>query len=287
MVYKFESDGKISYYISRGYFTKQKEGHIMHNKIPKSFYFKLIFILVVFLFAYLSNQSFIDATLADDSLTNYESFTMIIQEVLGFQNRSEPVIQTQVTVDHSLNQQTPREIDASFENLDNYLYAQERAETFNANLDLEALNDIFTSKINEHRVQLNWEPMGVANHLASGIEQRVQELSDHHYLSPTTLAGEDFRSLFTDIENNQYRLGENLYELYISANDIHLDTWSNPEILANYLVEVFEQSSTSELYQNYLSQYITIQAAASDFNIETASYVRLVVVLVLDTQTGS
>ncbi|UUX34303.1 hypothetical protein [Fundicoccus culcitae] len=258
----------------------------MRKKIPLSFYVKLIFIVVVFLFTYVSHQSFIDTTLADNSLTSYESFAKIMQEVLGFQQRTEPVIPNQVVSNSEIDHSSPREIDETILSLPNYTLATEKAETFNANLDLVGLNEAFTNKINEQRSQLSWNLMEVGNHLAQGTNQRAFDLSHYHYLSPYTTNGDDFRSLFPEIENNQYRLGENLYELYISSSDIHLDTWSNPQILANYLVEVFEQSSTSELYQNYQSQYISIHAEASDFNIENASYVRLVVVLILDTQMG-
>lgn len=257
----------------------------MRQKFPKSFYFKLIFIIVVLIFTYFSNRSYIDATLADDSLTNTQSFAYILQEILGFQPATEPNQPTTITTNNQTDNSQPRQMQSEIVELDNYQYAIERANVFNSNVDLTGLNQAFTELINNQRINSDWNPIEVGYHLQDGTNQRALELSENHYLSPMTLSGEDFRTLFDNIPNGQYRLGENLYELYISANDIHLDTWSNPDILANYLFEVFEHSSLSDLYQNYQSQYLSVHANASDYSIDSASYVRLVVVLVLDTQT--
>ncbi|MGX7076421.1 hypothetical protein [Globicatella sanguinis] len=86
------------------------------------------------------------------------------------------------------------------------------------------------------------------------------------------------------MEHASSRLGENLYELYIAADDIHLSTWLKPEIFADYLYRAFETSTHAELYQNFNSQYIKVVASPTDFRVDDTAYVRLVVVLVMDTQ---
>ena len=111
------------------------------------------------------------------------------------------------------------------------------------------------------------------------------ELGAYNYLSSSTVEGSAFYNFFPEISEPQYRLGENLYELYIASDDIHLETWENSEILADYLYGVFRDSLEAELYQNYHGAYVWVHAEPTDYQIENASYVRLVVVLLLDTQS--
>ena len=61
----------------------------MTNKFPKSFYFKLSFIILLVLFGYFQNQNFIQATLNDESLNVNESFNLIMREVMKLPNNVE------------------------------------------------------------------------------------------------------------------------------------------------------------------------------------------------------
>lgn len=245
---------------------------------------KILIIFGVWCSLFIFHSRIINDILLDSSQTPLEKTGYIIRQLLGieYQKRENmtsilPVREDYVTSD------TPKNIESHIQNNINYQYAMKIAEEFNKNLDIEELNQSFIDLLNEQRQYLEWEPLYMGSHLVHGTRSRVIELSMHHYLDVKTLDGDDFRSLFA-IDDASYRLGENLYELYMSANDIHLSTWQNPEILAQYLMDVLKNSILDEHYQSFASAYIQIRANASDYQVEYQPYVRLVAVLVLDTQ---
>lgn len=260
----------------------------MKHKFPLSFYFKLIFITVVLLFTYVQNYSFIQATLSDESIGLQESFTSIMKEVMGLPNASQiNQLNSNYISEHAEPGNTiPYEINDQIKYTENFSIAQDKAEEFNQALDMYALNDAFMRKVNYMRANMDWEPLTVGYHLEDGVNARVKELTQNQYLSSLTTQGQDFRAHFFEITDPQYRLGENLYELYISAGDIHLTTWQNPKILADYLYDTFQEAISHSNYDVYSSQYIAIRAEATDYNIDESPYIRLVVSLVSDTQEG-
>lgn len=261
----------------------------MKQRVPISFYFKLAFIILVLGGTYVANRPLIDATFADENLTTLESVNVIFQSVLGMQGNTEleqtagsPV----ETVSFPGNTQ-PQLISDEVKAHPNYQSAEERAKRFNQYFDAEQVNFFLTNRMNEFREDYGSVNSSVANYLAEGTRARALELGTYHYLSSMTVDGLSFYELFPDIIEPQYRLGENLYELYIAADDIHLETWQNSEILGDYLYSVFQDSLETELYQNYHGVYAWVHAEPSDYQIDNASYVRLVVVLSLDTQIDS
>ncbi|XJS11444.1 hypothetical protein ACF3NG_04225 [Aerococcaceae bacterium WGS1372] len=257
----------------------------MNYKFPVTFYLKLIFIIAVLLFAYLNNQSFIQETMADETLGFQESVTSIMREVMDITNKLQS---RQLDTEYISNYAepgniTPYEINEQVKVTENYQVATQKATEFNQAIDMYALNDALIHKVNYMRSNLAWEPITVGYHLEEGANARVKELTENQYLSSLTIDGQDFRSHFYQISEPQYRLGENLYELYISAGDIHLSTWKNPKIFADYLYEVFSEAISLSNYDVYSSQYIAVRAEATDYNVDESPYIRLVVSLVSDT----
>lgn len=256
----------------------------MKYKLTKAFYLKCIFILGVLLLAYRTNQSFIQTTLSDNALSFQESLTLILKEVIGISNSTKTESLELGTISNFAEpgNMTPYEVDEQIRNSENYLIAQDKAEAFNQSIDLYALNEAFLHKTNYMRSHLVWEPLLIGYQLEEGVNKRVKELAENQYLSSYTFEGLDFRAHFDHISDPQYRLGENLYELFISAGDVHLTTWQNPKILADYLFDVFKEAISLNNYDVYRSQYIAIRAEPTDYNINESPYIRLVVSLVSD-----
>lgn len=257
----------------------------MKEKLPISFYFKLMFIIITLMYAYITHRPLIDATLMNENLSAMESVNVILQGVLGMEGSSsqdKPLVSPLDLVSKPGNTE-PQLISEEIKSLANYQIAAERANQFNQQFDGEALNYLLNERINTYRSDINASTMGVGHHLQEGTWNRTEELSLYHYLGSSTIEGTAFYSLFPEIPEPQYRLGENLYELYIAADDIHLETWSNPDILADYVYSIFQDSLESDHYQTYQSAYAWVQAEASDYNVSETAYVRLVVVLILDT----
>lgn len=256
----------------------------MKQTLPISFYLKLSFIFLVFSWTYFTHRPIIDASLADTSLSTSETLNTILKEILGFHGSTDGevgLISTHEIVSQPGNR-TPQQLSQEIHSLPNYQHAAERAAEFNLLFDPDNLNMAFNQLLSQQRENAGSAPMEIGTHLAAGTTLRAQELSHYHYLGSNTVDGNTFYSLFPEMEDAQYRLGENLYELYIAADDIHLETWQNSSILAEYLYEVFQDSMSSEAYQHYQSYYLMVQAEPSDYNIDSAAYVRLVVVLMLD-----
>lgn len=257
----------------------------MQEKLPISFYFKLGFIILVFGFAYYWRGPFIIETIQDNSLTYGQQGRMIFRSLLGMYPSQPPQVLPNLSnkiVGHPGNSQ-PLVIDEEIKSLEVYQHAEEKARLFNESIDIDQLNQEYLEQLTQSsQGNVNIE---VGYHLKDGSLSRAKELGDYHYLGPTTVEGESFRTQFPLIENSDYRLGENLYELFIAADDIHLKTWGeHPDVFAHYLIEAFQGSLDPTAYQNYQSQYITVYAKATDYQIEDAPYVRMVVVLNLDTE---
>lgn len=260
----------------------------MTNKFPKSFYFKLSFIILLVLFGYFQNQNFIQATLNDESFNVNESFNLIMREVMKLPNNVEndEVISEYISGYAQPGNQVPYQIHEKILSDDNYAIAKQSANQFNAALDNRALNDAFLRQMNHMRGTKGWEQIQFGEHLEEGVLRRVEEMGEYHYLSSITADGADFRAQFPSVSDAEYRLGENLYELYISAGDVHLTTWENEKILADYLFDVYADAVSLSNYDIYQSQYISIYAAPTDYSVDEVPYVRLVVSLVFDTEGG-
>ncbi|MHA3224956.1 hypothetical protein ACV7JQ_03140 [Globicatella sulfidifaciens] len=251
---------------------------IMSNTI------KLLFIIFVWGFLFWNNRQAIHDIVSQTNRSAVDKGMQITRQILGANQHD---ISNQSTGrkigTENATSKSPRTLDEAVLTSVNYLHAQEVAQQFNQQLDIDSLNEQFTILINQTRAANNWALLSVGYHLAAGVDQRINQLADYHYLGSQTIDNQDFRSLF-EIEDASSRLGENLYELYIAADDIHLSTWLKPEIFAEYLHRAFETSAHAELYQNFNSQYIKIVASPTDFRVDDIAYVRLVVALVMDTQ---
>lgn len=260
----------------------------MTNKFPKSFYFKLSFIIFFVLLGYYHNHNFIQATLNDESLSANESFNLIVREVMKLPNNVEndEGISEYISEYAQPGNQVPYQIHEEILLDDNYAIAKQSADQFNAALDNRALNDAFLRQMNHMRGTKGWEQIQFGEHLEEGVLRRVEEMGEYHYLSSITADGADFRAHFPSISDAEYRLGENLYELYISAGDVHLTTWENEKILADYLFDVYADAVSLSNYDIYQSQYVSIYASPTDYSVDEVPYVRLVVSLVLDTEGG-
>lgn len=261
----------------------------MTNKFPKSFYFKLTFIIFFLALGYFKHQNFIEATLMDETLNMNESFTLIMKEMINLPKdaENEQNITESISEYAGPGNQQPYQINEDILYDDRYATAEQSANEFNASLNSLALNDAFIKQVNHMRGTKGWEPIIIGHHLEEGGRYRVEEMGQYHYLSNLTVEGTDFRSHFPAIDDAEYRLGENLYELYISAGDVHLTTWANPKILADYLFDVYADAISLSNYDIYQSQYISIYAEPTDYNIDEVPYVRLVVSLVMDTEGRS
>ena len=103
-------------------------------------------------------------------------------------------------------------------------------------------------------------------------------------MSSRTLDGQDFRTAHPTIEDANSRLGESTFELYIAADDVHLDTWrQHPDILADYLYKAFAKMEGQDTSAYIASQYVTLYAQPSDQLVGDVAYVRLVAVVTSDT----
>ena len=60
----------------------------MKEKLPISFYFKLMFIIITLMYAYITHRPLIDATLMNENLSAMESVNVILQGVLGMEGSS-------------------------------------------------------------------------------------------------------------------------------------------------------------------------------------------------------
>lgn len=259
-----------------------KKGESEMKKL-QSFSIKIVIILLFWGTLYWINREAVQVVMEQSQLSASQRSVAIARILLG--GGGIPNLETNPTSIGTTQSQfkEPRELNQAVFGHPNYQKAYQVASQFNQQLDVGALNQHFTNIINQKRSQVNWESIYVGEHLADGVLERAKQLSEYYYMGTQVVSGGDFRSLFA-IAGAEHRLGENLYELYISAGDIHLSTWENPEILANYLFKAFEASIMSEPYRDFSSEYISIQASATDYYVDTNAYVRLVVVLVMDTE---
>lgn len=274
----------------------------MNREFPKSFYFKLIVILLFSTWVGAEYHPVFRQHFANKDLSLQEKVLESFRTILSM---DQPLIQTPSQMVSNLHgpgrtqedspvfsdtqnirltqpgSELAQEIDPKILEYPNYKLARQKAELFNQQVDLDALNHYFQTAPPLHLQKQ------IGQHLAKGSRARATELAEHHYLGSNTVDGKSFRSHFTEIPESQFRLGESLYELYIAANDIHIQTWlSHPEVLADHLVKTFSQSMNNQDFAGYRSQYIAVHASPTDYQIDQTSYVRIVVVLTLDAQEG-
>lgn len=233
---------------------------------------------------FLYNQTAIQSIWQQETISivqkSFETFLQLMG-ISSQHNSTETEIHSDEVVYNT--SESPIILEETILSLENYQVASEAAMQFNDHIDLTLLNEYFTNLVNNSRSMMQFQPLVTGNHLHEGVSLRVNELSQYHYFASTTLNGESFRTAY-ELVNVEQRLAENLYELYISTTDIHLKTWQDMAILAEFLFEQLDSTNQSELYENFTSQYLAVRAAPSDFRIETTPYVRLVVVLAMDTQ---
>lgn len=252
----------------------------MKEKFPKSFYLKLSAILIVLVWVYIQNASFIRATFEREDLSTGQAMTVVMQHLLDVQPSQR---QSQHNVEPAQTSSVPRTLNESIFNYPAYQEAKSAAETFNQQVDAEALNTAFLDKVNAQRTNHGTSTVQYGAHLLAGVQERAQQLGQYHYFGNETVDGMSFRTLFPTIDSPEYRLSEQLYEVYISARDIHLQTWENEAILADYILKAFDGETSAMTQATYGSQALAIYAEASDYRVEEMPYVRLVVVLVTDS----
>lgn len=272
----------------------------MNQKFPKSFYFKLIVIIFFSTWVWSDYHTVFRQHFANNEITLQEKVLESFRTILSM---DQPVIQTPGqdgsklqgpgrsledspvlfdTQNYRLTQpgsEQAQEIDPQILDHPNYKIASQKAEIFNQNINLDSLNEYFQSETPLHQQKK------IGNYLAEGSKERATELAEHHYLGSNTVDGKSFREHFPAIPESQFRLGESLYELYIAANDIHIQTWlSHPEVLADHLAKTFSQSMNNQDFSGYKSQYLAVHASPTDYQIDQTPYIRIVVVLTLDAK---
>lgn len=243
---------------------------------------KLVVVVLVWGFFYWVNAVAIQEVTSNPNLSIYEKSASVAKIMLGLP--AGPIENNkQVEETNYATSATPITLSDQEMQSENYLRSLEAAQFFNQAFDSQVLNQAFTNQINQARSDKGWESLMVGSHLQSGAYQRAQQLSDYHYLGHDTLDGQAFWSLYP-LENASYRLGENLYEVYISVDDIRLTTWQNTDIFAQYLAGAFQSVTQTDTYQAFYSQNVQVIASATDYAPNGQAYVRLVAVLVMDTE---
>lgn len=142
--------------------------------------------------------------------------------------------------------------------------------------DLWALNESLSSRV----YQLSGETYLPSEGLLAYSQIRAQQLVDYDYFESETPEGAPFYTVFSGLEDAPYRLSEQLYELYISTGDIHLQTWLEPSLLANYLYPYFETSFDFQPQNFSIALSASLQEGSGPEEI--FPYIRLIVVLHTD-----
>lgn len=252
------------------------------NKLGVSFYLKL-FVVTVYIGSvfYFHHQS-IKQVLSNPDLSYKQRVMQLSRTIMGLsidqETSIEPVPYQELTFPGNKTPITDTDVFLSHSQMQ---AGQVKADSFNQDLDLEKLNQAFTKRLQE----IGTHDLQVGQHLRTGNLMRLNQLSRYAYLDGKTPEGQDFRTCFSQIEVPEYRLGENLYEVFIAADDIHLQTWAeNEEVFADYLTKVFLSSDELSDQTHFSSLYVSAKAAVSDYQMASSTYIRLVVVLTLDTQ---
>lgn len=166
----------------------------------------------------------------------------------------------------------PNKLDVS--NPQAFEYAKEISDDFNASQNHLAITQAFID-LQPDELGADGQSIQVGRNLLEGGQTRVSELTDYNYFSNLTKDGQDFRSLYSSIPNAQFRIGEQLYELYLIADDIRLQAWKQPQILAEFLKQSLGQEIQS---QEFTHQLITVRLAPTAYIVNDIPYVRLVAV---------
>lgn len=149
-------------------------------------------------------------------------------------------------------------------------YASKVIDTFNRHQDPIALTESF---IRSNRSQ--YSDIQVGHEIVSGAIERVKELADGYYFSELTRDGQDFRSHYLNLPDYQYRIGEQLFELYLIADDVRLEAWQQPDILAAFLSDSFGNEIQG---QDYSHELLAVRLGPTPFSVKGVPYVRLVAV---------
>lgn len=264
---------------SYAYLTKYRKNNKSGDDVrwPKRFYLKLIFIIFVLIWLIHTRGSIIYSIMTNQTLDTKEKWVNIGVTLI---DEKPPSLIRQQQYQDSIETE-PMGIVSSEESNQ---VASQVANEFNQAQDMNLLNELFTEKMNGKRNQLSWPNLSVGYHLSEGTYKRALELSTYNYFTSKTITDEPFYTQFQDIPNAAYRLGENLYELNISARDVHIKTWHNLDILADYLVDVLGSQTLSENHKNMLSQYLWIYALPSNESEDGTPYIRIIVSLTFDAE---
>ena len=259
----------------------------MNRGMPRGFYTKLAFIIIVIGGSLIFHRGQLQATWANPALTVQERLGLSLQTMMGLTTDSSRPGPTQEAGTGTYYSQpgnmAPVQLPAELLGQVNIERSAAIAATMNQGLDQQQLNKAFLALVNDRRTAQAWEPLYLGDHLAPGSQVRAEELATNHYLSSLRPDGCNFRTAHP-LEGTDQRLGENLYELFISADDIHLTTWrDHPGLLAEYLIDCFETTTTDPLFAQYGSQYLQVSFHVTDFQADTSPYVRMVTVLTFDT----
>ncbi|MGX7109417.1 hypothetical protein [Facklamia miroungae] len=252
----------------------------MKKNFPISFYIKLLFIVISLSSVYYYHEEVIDQAFSQKNLSIYQQLSELSQKLIGFQTQPKEEYAKLANYTQSFpGNKEPIQYHPLVLNHPHFILGQKRADLFNQQLDLKELNRAFIEEAN--RNYFTQAPLQIASNLTKGNHLRLDEITNYAYLDSKTFEGLNFRQRFPDIADSEYRIGENLYEVFISADDIHIDTWSKKEaVFAKYLANAFF-GQTEEL-PHLKSLILSARASASDFHLDDSSYVRIAVVLNFD-----
>ena len=232
-------------------------------------------VLTIMAVSYIAYQSYGEAmftVIADDMSTPIEKASDLIRIVFDI---SEPAIndsEDEVNIEDITTPTLPNKL--KVQNQEAYNYGRNIADSFNAVQDPIAITQAFNSLPTDNN-NLPAKTIDVGVNLLQGAKNRVRQLADNHYFSNLTKDGQDFRTLYTEIPNSQYRIGEQLYELYLIADDVRLQAWHQPDILAKFLNQALGKELNAK---DFTYQLITVRLAPTTYTVKGVPYVRLVAV---------
>lgn len=246
--------------------------------------FQMMVIVVILAMTWLYFRTDIQRIWQQPGISRNEAWSQTIRLILDLPNIA-PLPKTNQAEFPRNDRMAPRSVDLAVQQSEAYQRASEIAQTFNQQLDLVALNIAWVNEVNRLREAQGWHSVVYGNHLISGTYARSQQLAEYYYLSSQTPTGDSFRVMHPEIWQVESRLGESTFELYISAQDVHITTWQeHPDVLATYIIKAFSETLTSEISHDYQSQAIVVYMVPSDQQTEGNPYVRLVAVLTQDIQ---
>lgn len=152
------------------------------------------------------------------------------------------------------------------------------ADDFNQLIDRYQLNVAINQQLNQQISNLVIQLP--ADYLVWPLEQGALNRID--YIISTTESIDQLsidRSTLIDdyqLTGQVYHMGEQIYELFIHTGDIHLKTWENPQIFAEYLIDAMQLNKSVESGFQDVQLYITGKAFPNIRQDE--DYLRIIVV---------